>query len=53
MMNYKKFTDYKTEKLAKAMATTQVVEHVVPIKENTKSLMDDWDLNPDDWLDID
>ena len=53
MMNYKKFTDYKTEKIAKAMVTTQVVEHVVPIKENTKSLMDDWDLNPDDWLDID
>jgi hypothetical protein len=50
MMTYKKRLENSNQQLIRAMAETKIVEHVVPVRENTKSQKKEWD--PDDWLNI-
>ena len=50
MMTYKKRLENSNQQLIRAMAETKIVEHVVPVRENTKSQKKEWD--PDDWLNV-
>ena len=51
MLKYKKVNENRTNQLVNAMVSTQTVTHIVPVRENTKTLKQQW--NSDEWLDFD
>jgi len=51
MRTYKKRIENSNQQIVRAIATTKMIEHIVPVKENTKTIKKEW--NPDDWLDCD
>ena len=51
MRTYKKRIENSNQQIVRAITTTKMIEHIVPIKENTTKIKKEW--NPDDWLDCD